>query len=449
MSAIPIPQQETDDPEELIRRIGANGMAIPLPPMDAITPTPAQPQLVKPSGHAIPTGRVGGISGTIDPETNLYNTPPAHQAGVASLWSKAENIHNPALRVLGKIGAGAARALDVAGSIAAPGVAAAIPGSTLNAKLNAGEAARQEEGQAEIEGRKATTGHTQAATDAIPADTAYKKAQTEALKTPKSKEEDWSTVPNAQGPNGEIVQQEKNSGQIRYAPLEGATVKPAGEHSDPLDRQYADAIKSGDHETASRILKVKQDLAKAGQAPQRPPQTIVITPGGQVQAARPGMTLEPGTQTAAGYATMGRPTSSTMTMIEAAPGVIALTQRVRTLVDQQEKSLGPAASRWAEFMAGKVGAPNPEFTKLRTDVGLLTTKLMRMHVGARGGTDIMHHFQDLIDTSKQSPENLRAALEEIETYAREVQSERNANQGAQGGGGGESKATKEDPLGIR
>ena len=116
-------------------------------------------------------------------------------------------------------------------------------------------------------------------------------------------------------------------------------------------------------------------------------------------------------------------TSSTRTMTEAAPRVIDLVDRVSNLIDQQVKTLGPAASRWNEFMAGKVGAPNPDFTKLRTDVGLLTTLLMRMHVGARGGEYIMKHFQDLIDTGKQSPENLRAALGEIRSYAQDVAKE--------------------------
>jgi hypothetical protein len=94
MSAIPIPQQgDTDDPEELIWRMGASAHnAIPLPDMAAITPQPAQPELVNRRGQAIPTGRIGGISGTIDPDTSLYNTPPAHQAGIASLWSKAETF---------------------------------------------------------------------------------------------------------------------------------------------------------------------------------------------------------------------------------------------------------------------------------------------------------------------------------------------------------------------
>jgi hypothetical protein len=82
-------------------------------------PAPITP-ILAPKGKPIPMGRAPGISGTIDPNTHLYNTPPPNQAGVASLWSKAENIQNPYLRVLGEIGAGAARGLDTAGSIVAP-----------------------------------------------------------------------------------------------------------------------------------------------------------------------------------------------------------------------------------------------------------------------------------------------------------------------------------------
>jgi hypothetical protein len=140
-------------------------------------------------------------------------------------------------------------------------------------------------------------------------------------------------------------------------------------------------------------------------------------------------------------------TAATKSMIEAAPGVLKLSARVRQLVDEQEKSLGPEAGRWNEFMTGKVGAPNPEFTKLRTDVGLLTTKLMRMHVGARGGEMMMSHFKDLIDSGKQSPENLRAALDEIDSYAKETASEK---PGAEPAAGPEKKGTSDnDPLGIR
>lgn len=116
-------------------------------------------------------------------------------------------------------------------------------------------------------------------------------------------------------------------------------------------------------------------------------------------------------------------TANTKSMVEAAPRVKDLSAKVRALVDAQEKTLGPMSSRWQEYMAGKIGSPNPDFTRLRTDTGLLQTLLMRMHVGARGGNAQMEHFKSLIDNAKQSPENMRAALDEIDAYADDVTKE--------------------------
>ena len=113
-------------------------------------------------------------------------------------------------------------------------------------------------------------------------------------------------------------------------------------------------------------------------------------------------------------------TSTTKTMRETAPKIKGFVGRIRPLVDAQRQQLGPAAGRWGEFMTGAVGASNPGFARLRTDIGLLQTLLMRMHVGARGGVQLMDHFKNLIDSGKQSPENLLAALDEIEAYAEEL-----------------------------
>lgn len=114
-------------------------------------------------------------------------------------------------------------------------------------------------------------------------------------------------------------------------------------------------------------------------------------------------------------------TTATRTMMEAAPKVISFIDRMLPEVDAQVSQLGPLAGRWSEIWAGKVGSPNKEFTKLRTDAGLLITMLMRMHVGARGGMQMLEHFRDLINVAGQSPENLRSALAEIRAYAKEVQ----------------------------
>ena len=113
-------------------------------------------------------------------------------------------------------------------------------------------------------------------------------------------------------------------------------------------------------------------------------------------------------------------TSSTRTMIEAAPKVEDFVDKIQSQIDGLQNDLGPAKGRWNEFWAGKVGTKNPQYTALRTDVGLLSTLLMRMHVGARGGEYIMKHFEDLINQGKQDPDNLRAALKEIKDYADNV-----------------------------
>lgn len=114
-------------------------------------------------------------------------------------------------------------------------------------------------------------------------------------------------------------------------------------------------------------------------------------------------------------------TTSTRTMIEMAPTVKNRVADIRALINDPElrSQLGPGGSRWSEMWAGKVGASDPKFTQLRSQAMLLQTALMRMHVGARGSKDMMQHFQSIIDTGKQSPENMEAALGVIDKYADE------------------------------
>lgn len=89
------------------------------------------------------------------------------QTGVASLWGKAQNIHNPILRVLGEIGAGGARVLDAAGTVFAPGIASVVPGSTVNESLKRRSEAKQETNQAALDKEKAETDEARARADAI------------------------------------------------------------------------------------------------------------------------------------------------------------------------------------------------------------------------------------------------------------------------------------------
>jgi len=144
----------------------------------------------------------------------------------------------------------------------------------------------------------------------------------------------------------------------------------------------------------------------------------------------------------------------TKSMIEAAPTVEGLAGRIDPLIDKLDSELGPGSGRWTEFWTGKVGSKNPEYTKLRTDVSLLQTALMRMHVGAKGGDQMMAHFKDIIDQGKQDPDNMRAALSEIRQYVNDLKAKGIAGgmssgvlNSESGGRSGQGQITVTDPNG--
>jgi len=85
---------------------------------------------------------------------------------------------------------------------------------------------------------------------------------------------------------------------------------------------------------------------------------------------------------------------------------------IMQLVDKldSEDKLGPIASRWNEFMTGKVGAGDPDVAALRAKMGLSTTLLMQAHVGSRGSAQMLEHFEDLANQKKLDGPTLKAAL---------------------------------------
>jgi hypothetical protein len=97
------------------------------------------------------------------------------------------------------------------------------------------------------------------------------------------------------------------------------------------------------------------------------------------------------------------------------PGVVQM-------IDKLDKAgkLGVIASRWNEFLSGTVGAGDPDYTALRTRLGLATTKLMQAHVGSRGGSYMLEHFEDLANAKKLNAENLRAGIDQELRYVNDL-----------------------------
>lgn len=126
-------------------------------------------------------------------------------------------------------------------------------------------------------------------------------------------------------------------------------------------------------------------------------------------------------------------TSPTRTMMETAPKVIQLVDRIEAQINGMKEELGPDSGRWNELWAGKIGAKDEKFFALKTNDKLLSTLLTRMHMGARGAVQVVKDFRDMIDEGKQDPDNMIAALEEVKKYANDVK----AGPHGMGEGGGD------------
>jgi hypothetical protein len=89
-----------------------------------------------------------------------------------------------------------------------------------------------------------------------------------------------------------------------------------------------------------------------------------------------------------------------------------------------EGKLGPVATRFQDTLnrGGSVltfdAAGDPDVQRLFTKLGLSTTGLMQVHVGARGSAQMLEHFEDLAKAKSMSPQAFIAALDTENKYVR-------------------------------
>jgi hypothetical protein len=119
----------------------------------------------------------------------------------------------------------------------------------------------------------------------------------------------------------------------------------------------------------------------------------------------------------------GTLTGTTRTMVETAPKVRQLAETIKSQVVASQGRLGAIKGRWSDLMTGKIGFDDPEYNKLRVNANLISTLLMRMHMGARGGQQIQDKFQKLVGLGEQSAGNMLSAMDEIINYAQQVENE--------------------------
>lgn len=291
---------------------------------------------------------------------------------------------------------------------------------------------------------------------------------------PKPKEESWKELPaEFTGPNGEALEMEANSGQTRPLQSTKATPKkPEGEQplgnvdnlqkiftdryqvlnpGKPLPDEYklpANATQKDYDRVDKALTSVETAQGTAAQREitnaMREQAAALAAQGKEESATQHAITPVMGTDPATGRTVLtsladaqkmgltnlmkaeSMDVSKTMSARQWIPlatkeGKTPQTMGILPLIDRldAEGKLGPLASRWNDFMAGKWGAGDPEYQALKTKISLSKTLLMNLHVGARGGSYLLEEFEDLAKVGRMDAATLRSGVESELDYAQD------------------------------
>lgn len=442
-----VPIVAADDDQLAKRRIQAiplqKAPVEPTPPVVAMpassapvlpAPQTARPELVNKSGQAIPIGRHAAIPGYVNPDTNgepgLF-TPP-HPVGVAELASKAENIHNPFLRALGKVGAYGARALDTAGTILTPGAAAAIPGTTMNQAVKIGGARKLEAEQTKEGLEKAQTKEANATADerekqgpklGQPEEQAFAYLLTQTDPKTNKPYTPMAAFSAAQQAKQDVKPESDQAktvttdkGVMQFNPETKKYDIPVGgapeKKPDTIDQQYDEAVKSGDIEGAKRLLKIKGDLAAAGQQPQRPPQQLAVGPDGKVIELKPGVTVPQGTKTVSGE--LGaKATADEQKRADLAENLNENFNQLEDILTRRPDLFGKVAGRLTNIREW-IGSDDKDIAALGTLKHQIGMAQISAH-GMRSAQGVESAAESLVNSWKNGADATKSALEKART----------------------------------
>lgn len=449
MPAIPIDvdDEEAVDPAEIRRQ---PTRAIPLPgarpipivagPRKALpVPSAAENPMEIPSGvigstsrQVIPIGAAprpqvmgsGGIPTTPQTPRSIIPTNPVTgeaeqvnnkgipiKAGIAGLWAKADNIHNPVLRVLGKIGTGALKAIDYAGEAALPSVEQRIPGSEGNERLQENRKLSVDKEQAETEAKTAQTAHTNAETDALQA------------KPDQPTDKPIHSYVNAEGKQVTIFQKADNS---TYEKTFGDVNQkdPAAKTPSDFEQFYADYIKDNNiHDSAHNRLMARKAYAAAGQAPQREPRQLAVGPDGTVIELKPGMKIPQGSKTMAGDLAGPKVSADEQKRADLVENLNENLDQLEEIVKRRPELFGKMAGRATKFREW-TGSDDPDVASLKGIEDRLGMVQQSSH-GMRSAQHVAASADSVINGYKNGPEAMLKSIADArksgETFTKDAQ----------------------------
>jgi hypothetical protein len=423
-----IPIQDDDQPDlrraiptgipPLVPDSAAGAKPIPMAPDDQMQDQ-ARSLRSATAARAIPMSVSPAAGSTEDLENQGLASHEMHpgtpiQTGVASLWTKAQNIHNPILRVLGEIGAGGARALDTVGTIAAPGISAAIPGTTMNQRVATARANAEEGRQAGLAKEEAGTGleKSQAKEAEARGELAHEQAQVVGNPKEGLTPEETTIHDLMTGENGQPRLNPKTNQPYSY--LEAYTavnqakqdVKPEKPGND-FEQFYHDYI-TDNHlpDSAHNRLMAREQFAKAGQAPQRPQQQLGVV-NGKIVELKPGMEVPKGTESLSGDLKGSKPTADETRRSDLARNMNENLDELEEIVKRRPDLFGKLAGRWTGLKEA-IGTDDQDIARLHTIKEQMGMAMVGAHA-MRNAQHVEAAANSILNSFKNGPDAILAS----------------------------------------
>lgn len=290
----------------------------PMPAPGAMQSAPSIGPAPMPSGSPTPNlpapskAQITAPQGTVEGDENKRAQLLQQGSGISRI---AHNIEGTQFGqdhpLLGKIGGnllqGLARVGDIGLSLTGPGRIAEsmIPGTAgfHAAQLrNTDTALTQDEANREKEAQTADFNAGVPLKDAQTRE-AEARADAAAHPVPKQPEYDIKETVDDKGQPIYAAVNKSDPSDVHMIPTMKVPPKPeATPKLNDFESFYKDYITDNNlPDSAHNRLMARKEFAAAGQAPQRPAQVTIVTPGGQVEAVHPGDTIAPGSTTVGGF----------------------------------------------------------------------------------------------------------------------------------------------------
>ncbi len=208
-------------------------------------------------------------------------------------------------------------------------------------------------------------------------------------------------------------------------PFKGKTANAAG---DDFSQFYQKWLKEkGVPDSASNEKKARTEWASSTQAPERPPQALMIGPNGTAMVVRPGTAVPTGSMTPGGLSTENETPAQVRSRQAQAEVIKTAGDQLIASIERNRGKLGNIDSYWNKFTNGSPIA-DPETAALMAQLSSFAALQPALH-GFRGA-QALAEFEKVIGGVPKNPDALEAAIKAIQGTAGIV-----ANNGKGGGSG--------------